>query len=230
LNHDGVSAVVVSSPVLGQDTFFVFGYGSESATPFSDILAKYDKNQDGKLSPDEYRGNALLLSIGKYLGNRDQIVTKEKWDERYRSIVGNANLVAIRMERDPASPNSIRPRELWRYDKAFVGVIPSPLLYDGVLYVVKNGGILTSFDPETGAVLKTGRVQGAVGGYSASPVAAEGKLFLASEDGKVAVVRAGREWDVITVNDLGESCHATPALSEGHIYLRTGEALYCFGK
>ena len=86
-----------------------------------------------------------------------------------------------------------------------------------------------SFDPETGAVLKTGRLQGALGGYSASPVAGDGKLFLASEDGKVVVVRAGREWDVITINDLGESCHATPALSEGRIYLRTGEALYCFG-
>ena len=231
LNHDGVSAVIVSSPVLGQDTYFAFGYGSESATPFSDILAKYDKNQDGQLSPEEYRGNALLVSIGKYLGNRDLIVTKEKWDERYRSIVGNANLVAIRLERDSkAAPGSaVHPRELWRYDKSFVGVIPSPLLYEGVLYVVKNGGILMSFDSETGAVLKTGRIQGALGGYSASPVAGDGKLFLASEDGKVAVVRAGREWDVINVNDLGESCHATPALSEGRIYLRTGEALYCFG-
>ena len=229
LNRDGVSAVVVSSPVLEQDTFFVFGYGSESATPFSDILAKYDKNKDGQLSPDEYRGNALLVSIGKYLGNRDLIVTKEKWDERYRSIVGNANLVAIRLERDPATPDSIRTRELWRYNKAFVGVIPSPLLYDGALYVVKNGGILTSFDPETGAVLKTARIQGAPGGYSASPVAADGKLFVASEDGKVAVVRAGRQWDVTNVNDLGESCYATPALSEGHIYLRSAEALYCFG-
>ena len=153
MNHDGVSAVVVSSPIFGQDTFFVFGYGSESATPFSDILAKYDKNQDGQLSPEEYRGNALLVSIGKYLGNRDLIVTKEKWDERYRSIVGNANLVAIRLERDSkAAPGSaVHPSELWRYDKSFVGVIPSPL-YEGVLYTVKNGGILMSFDAETGAV------------------------------------------------------------------------------
>jgi outer membrane protein assembly factor BamB len=229
LSQEGISPVIVSSPVLGQDTYFVFGYGSDSAAPFSDMVARYDKNHDGQLSPDEYRGNALLVSIGKYLGNRDLMVTKEKWDERQRSIVGRPSLMAIRLERDPAAPNSIRSRELWRYDKAFVGVIPSPLLYNGVLYVVKNGGILTSFDQETGAVLKTGRVLGALGGYSASPVAADGKLFLASEDGKVAVVRAGREWDVIAVNDLGESCHATPALSEGRVYLRSGEALYCFG-
>jgi outer membrane protein assembly factor BamB len=108
-------------------------------------------------------------------------------------------------------------------------VVPSPLLYKGVLYVLKNGGILTAFDRETGRVLKTGRVEGAVGGYSASPVAAEGKIFLASEDGKVAVVRAGKDWGVLAVNDIGENCSATPALSEGEIYLRTDEALYRFG-
>lgn len=69
---------------------------------------------------------------------------------------------------------------------------------------------------------------GAVGGYFASPVAAEGKLFLASEDGKVAVVRAGKDWNVLAVNDVGENCYATPALSEREIYLRTDEALYRF--
>jgi len=97
-----------------------------------------------------------------------------------------------------------------------------------VLYVLKNGGILTSLDRETGTVLKTGRVEGAVGGYSASPVAAEGKLFLTSEDGKVAVVGAGKDWKILAVNDIGENCFATPALSEGEIYLRTDEALYRF--
>ena len=77
-------------------------------------------------------------------------------------------------------------------------------------------------------MIKAGCLQGAVGGYSASPVAAEGKVYLASEDGRVAVLRAGREWEILTVNDLGEGCFATPALSEGKIYLRSGETLYCF--
>jgi outer membrane protein assembly factor BamB len=106
---------------------------------------------------------------------------------------------------------------------------PNHTLYEGVLYVVRNGGILTALDEETGVVLKAGRVEGALGGYSASPVAADGKLFLASEDGKTAVVRAGKDWSLLAVNDIGESCYATPALSEGEVYLRTDEALYCFG-
>jgi outer membrane protein assembly factor BamB len=75
---------------------------------------------------------------------------------------------------------------------------------------------------------KTGRVRGALGGYSASPVAAEGRIFVLSEEGKLAVLRAGRDWEVLAVNDLGEGAFATPALAAGRIYVRTDEALYCF--
>ncbi len=226
-----LSPAIVASPVLGQDTVFTFGYGHEAATPFSTALAKYDKNHDGQLSPDEYWSDPFIIAMGRFEGNRDLIVTKEKWDAKWRRVVAPSSLVAMRLERDPDAPsgNSIRARELWRYEKNFVGVVPSPLLYQGVLYLIKNGGILTAFDPETGEVVKTGRVQGAIGGYSASPVAADGKIFLASEDGKVAVLRAGRDWEVLAVNDVGEGCYATPALSGGNIYLRSGETLYCFG-
>jgi outer membrane protein assembly factor BamB len=236
LTQHGLSPTIVASPVLGKDklgreTLFVFGYGSDSATPFSSVLERYDKNHDGKLSPDEYVGSAFILGIGTYGGKRDLIVTKEMWDAKQREVIGPSRLVAIRLEPDSSGPEgqTIRARELWRYDKSFTGVVPSPILYEGILYVVKNGGILTSFDAETGEVTKTGRLRGALGGYSASPIAADGKLFLLNEDGKATVLRAGRDWDVIRVNDLGESCHATPALSGGQVYLRTSEALYCFG-
>jgi outer membrane protein assembly factor BamB len=97
------------------------------------------------------------------------------------------------------------------------------------LYFIKNGGILTALNPATGHVLKTGRVTGALGGYSASPVAADGKIYLVNEEGKVAVLRAGRDWDILAVNDLGEGSFATPALSQGRIYVRSDEALWCFG-
>jgi outer membrane protein assembly factor BamB len=230
-SQNTLSPAIVSSPVLHQNTFFTFGYGQDAATPFSTPLGKYDKNHNGQLTPDEYAGDPFVIGIGRFGGNRDGIVTKEKWDEKQRKLLLPSTLVAFRLERDPdgGSGNSIRPRELWRYEKNFTGVIPSPLFYDGVLYLIRNGGILTSFDPETGDVAKTGRIPGGIGGYSASPVAADGKVFIASEDGKVTVLRPGREWDVITINDLGEGCYATPALSGGQIYLRTSEALYCFG-
>ena len=120
-SQQGVSPTILASPILAQDTVFVFGYGAESVTPFSARLAKYDKNQDGQLSPDEYGADAVLVGLGKYAGNRDLIVTKEKWDAFQRRAGGISRLMALRLERDR---DSIRARELWRYDKSFVGVIP----------------------------------------------------------------------------------------------------------
>ena len=73
-----------------------------------------------------------------------------------------------------------------------------------------------------------GRVKGALGGYSASPVAADGKVFLLNEEGKVAVLKAGPDWDLLALNDLGEGSFATPALSQGRIYLRNGRSALLF--
>ena len=230
-SRTSLSPLIVASPILEKDTLFTFGYGFDSISPFADQLHKFDKNHDGKLSPDEYGNDPDLIGLGHFAGNKDGIVTQEKWDERQRTTLAPSSLLAIRLDRDPDTPAEapMRTRELWRYQKNFIGVVPSPLFYDGALYLIKNGGLLTSFDAETGKVTKAGRIAGALGGYSASPVAAEGKLFLASEDGKVTVLQASRDWEVISINDLAEGCYATPALAGGHIYLRTSEALYRFG-
>jgi outer membrane protein assembly factor BamB len=231
-SHPGLSPGMVASPVLDHDAIYAFGYGADHGPGlFWGMLAQLDKNHDGKLTPDEYQDipgdtsdhqtTAMFIGMGKYMGNGDGIITQDKWDAWGRHTGGPTGLLAVRLDGEAA-------RDLWRYGKGFDGVIPSPLVYDGVLYVIKNGGILTAFHPATGKVLKTGRVAGALGGYSASPVAAEGRIYVINEEGKMAVVRAGRDWDVLAVNDLGEGAFATPALAAGRIYVRTDEALYCF--
>lgn len=222
----GLPTTVVGSPVIDNGILYVQGYGSDVPQPFSQRLEKLDKNHDGQLSKDEYLDEAFLAGIAKYVGNRDMVITEEEWNAKQREVMGPNCLVAYRLEYD--STGAIAPRELWRYEKSFTGVIPTPLVYRGIVYFVKNGGILTALDAKTGAVLKTGRVPGALGGYSSSPVAADGKIYLASEDGNLAVLRAGAEWDVLSTSNIGESCYATPALSGGDIYLRTDEALYRF--
>ena len=68
----------------------------------------------------------------------------------------------------------------------------------------------------------------AIDTYYSSPVAADGKVYTASETGKIAVLRAGPDWEVLAVNDLGENIYATPALAEERIYIRTSNALCCF--
>jgi outer membrane protein assembly factor BamB len=95
--------------------------------------------------------------------------------------------------------------------------------------MVCDGGIITSLNPATGQLLKEGRSPGALGEYYASPVAADGKIFLASGEGKMTVLKAAPEWEVLQVSDLGEEIRATPALSDGRIYVRTRSSLYCFG-
>lgn len=215
----------VASPILVNDTLFTFGYGNDRANPFSTQLRKYDKDHDGKLTPDEYGDDAYLKGVGLFVGNLDGIVTQEEYDFRQNMSVAPSSLLAIRLDADPGAI----PRQLWRHEKSFVAVVPSPLHYEGILYVLKNGGLLTSFNPATGSVAKAGRVAGALGGYTSSPVAAEGKIFVASEEGKVTVLKAGAEWEVIQINDLNEGCYATPALANGSIYIRTNDALYRFG-
>ncbi len=230
-SRTNLSPSIVASPTLDHDTLYTFGYGYDSVNPFAGQLEKYDKNHDGRLSPEEYSGNAYLTGIGRFVGNKDGFVTAEKWEQRQRMSLAPSSLLAIRV--DGAGREAAKApdpsRELWRYEKSFVGVVPSPLIYEGVLYLVKGGGVLTSFDAAEGKVAKTGRLTGALGGYSSSPVAAEGKVYLPSEEGKITVLKAGREWEVIATNDLGEGCFATPALSAGDLYVRTNDALYRFG-
>ncbi len=118
---------------------------------------------------------------------------------------------------------------LWRFYRSLPDV-PSPLLYQDVLYIVRDGGILTSLNPATGEVLRQGRLPRGTHAYYASPIAAAGKLYLASEGGTVTVVRAGAQWEVLATNVFDEECYATPALADGRIYLRTSASLYCFAR
>lgn len=224
MNLEGISPAIVASPIIDGDTVYLFGYGDETPLPFAPRLARLDKNHDGKLSEDEYGNDAMVRGIARHRGNKDNIVSQDEWDLARSTVLGHNGVTAIRLA--PGAP----PRELWRTPKSLTGVIPSPILLNGVLYIIRNGGILLTLDAATGKILGESRVEGALGGYSASPVAtADGHIYLASEEGKIAVLKTkGPQWSVAALNDLDEPCFATPALSRGQIYVRTNEALYRF--
>jgi outer membrane protein assembly factor BamB len=156
--------------------------------------------------------------------DNDGIVTETEWNfYRARRSARNA-LVAVRHggRGDLTSTNVA-----WSMRK-FLPNVTSPLYYEGVLYLVKEGGILTGIDPGNGAILKQGRLTGALGQYWASPVAGDGKIYAISEDGKVTVIKAGPQWELLALNDLNDTVFATPAIVEDRIYVRTQSALYCF--
>jgi outer membrane protein assembly factor BamB len=108
--------------------------------------------------------------------------------------------------------------------------MPTPLVYQGVLYVLNNNGVLDAYDLQTGAELYRQRLPTVGSGFSASPVAADGKLYLSNEDGEVLVVAAGRTFTHVATNSMGELLMATPAISDGVMYLRSSASLTAVGR
>lgn len=108
--------------------------------------------------------------------------------------------------------------------------MPTPLIYDGLLYVLANNGLLDAYDLQTGAEIYRQRLPLVGSGFSASPVAADGKLYLSNEDGDVLVIAAGKNYAHLGTNSMGELLMATPALSEGVMYVRSAQSLFAVGR
>jgi outer membrane protein assembly factor BamB len=105
----------------------------------------------------------------------------------------------------------------------------TPLVYRGCLYVCSDAGVVTCYGASEGQQLYVKRLPGG-GAHTASPVAADGKLYFTSELGRVHVVKAGTEFSVLAENELGETCLATPAISNGMILFRTESHLVAIGR
>ena len=116
----------------------------------------------------------------------------------------------------------------WTQTRGVPGV-PSPLYYNGRLYTFQNGGIVFSRVARTGELVYSGRI-GALGYYYSSPVAADNKIYIASEEGVVVVLDGGEELKVLARNSLDGQILATPAIVDGKIYVRTENQLYAFGR
>jgi outer membrane protein assembly factor BamB len=219
----------MGTPVAAGGTLLVSALGSsEPMLPtFASTLAMYDKDHDGRLSEQEFK---IDKDMGEHFGwideNGDGFITEAEWNAARNLGMGEFGAIALEPEkfRGQVASSAVR----WRFKKN-LPYIPAPLAYQNVYYMVRDGGIVTSLDPATGRLWKEGRSRDAIGEYYASPVAADNKIYLANSDGKMTVLKAAAEWQVLAVNDLGDEIHATPALSGGRIYVRTRSALYCFG-
>jgi outer membrane protein assembly factor BamB len=194
-------------------------------TTFEEALTAYDKDKDHMITKAEVADAGGTAQMDRMLKaafeafdmDRDEKLNTKDWDV-FRAMMASENgLLAIKMGgQGDQTANAIR----WRYTKP-VPQVPSTLLYQGVLYMINDSGILLTFDPATGNVLKQGRLHGAIDKYFSSPVAADDKVF---------VIGQGGDYQVLAVNELDDECFATPAIADGHIYIRTRSALYSFGK
>jgi outer membrane protein assembly factor BamB len=105
--------------------------------------------------------------------------------------------------------------------------VPTPALHDGLVYMLRENGVLLCLDEKSGEEVYLKRLH--TSRQRASPVVADGKVYCAARDGVVYVVRAGREFELLAENDLGEPIASTPAIAGGRLYLRTFNALYAVG-
>ena len=213
-----------ASPSLGDGVVFSSEPVNQAPPPFSG-MEPLDANKDGAFSREEAQAVSGLVHLvnrvdGDY-GNGDGKVEAAEWAEAFSAFNGFGGLRAISLDGSG--------EVVWRAEKG-VPSLSSVLLYEGVIYAVNERGVVTMLDAKTGEQLRQSRLRGALGDYSASPVAGDGKVYFASREGKVTVVKAGTDLVPLSVVDLGEEIQATPAISSGRLYVRTAKAIYCFGE
>jgi outer membrane protein assembly factor BamB len=207
---------------------------------WKELLATLDSDGDGQLTFAECKPNRSILSRADADGEGDHPlwgfhrwldadtdgkVTEEEWQKIVQwvdSFPQENALLAVRPGRD-GGPAEI----VWKHEKG-VPECPSPLYYDGLVYLVKNGGMMTCLDGGSGELKYQERL-GAGGPYYASPVAGDGKVYTASARGMIVVLAAGPRLKVLARNELDERISATPAIAEGKIYVRTDKQLFAFG-
>jgi hypothetical protein len=195
------------------------------AEPFADITAKYDQDTSGTIEFDELPVGALKTRFPQIDRDKDERITAAEY-EWMREIFNTAQNVVLAVK--PGGQGDISESHvLWKQNR-FLPYVPSPVHYDGILLMVKDGGICTSIDTTTGEFAKRGRLP-QTGQYYSSPVVGDRKIYLLSQQGGLTVLSAERDWKVLHEADFKEDTYATPALVDGRIYLRTEKHMYCFG-
>ena len=235
------------TPVIGDGFVFVSSYNMNTNTEvislpdYSKLLEEYDKNKDGQISFEEGASNKSVLSrydadgegdhplrlfYGMLDTNRDQQISETEYkilSAWLGSFEQENGLVAVRPAANPGDKAEIA----WRYNLG-VPECPSPLYYQGRIYLVKNGGVATCLDAKTGELKFSGKL-GEGGPYYSSPIIGDGKIYVASARGVVTVFEAGDSLKILANNKMPERVMATPAIVDGKIYVRTKTKLLAFG-
>jgi outer membrane protein assembly factor BamB len=227
----GLARIVIPTPVISGPMIYMASWapGGDTARrvsfdPWPTALAKWDSNHDGKLSKAEIDNREVLERFYRMDLDQDGLLNQQEWERQAAFFTRAHNSVlAIKPAGRGELPESA---VVWKHDRG-IPYVATPVLYHSILWMVKDGGIVTKLDAATGRLLQEERVP-AVGNYFASPVAGDGKVYFASEPGTVSIVAAEPEWRIISSHDFHEKIFATPILAGGKLYLRSEEALYCF--
>ena len=213
---------------------------------FAQLIENHDSDMDGRISPRElpklmyfHRAagteapmNGHPLRFKDADSDKNQAIDADEWnrlltrtaDSRKRNVPHG--LVAI-----PVASKGVLKAEQLRYlARRDIPEVPSPIVHQGRVYLIKNGGVLTCIDLKSGERLYRLRT-GATGTHYASPVIAGNRLYIAAGNGEVTVLDlSGEKAEVVASNDMGDGTFATPAIVDGVLYIRTHTTLYAFGE
>ena len=228
----GMPSFTCTTPVLGDEMLFFAGWspGKEPGTgPSWDGMVKpADKDNDGMVTLEEAKAAQFDAFFKAMDVNGDGKLTPEDLAAMQANLAKGENvLVAVKPGgRGVLTESSVA----WKQTRG-LPYVPCPLFYQGRVYLIRDGGIISSYDAKTGAPHYQQERLEAIGNYYASPVAADGRIYVASLNGRVTVLTADGEMPkILHQADFKERISATPALVGNAIYYRTATALYAFGK
>jgi outer membrane protein assembly factor BamB len=227
-----VSGLVCTTAIVADGMLFFGAWSPGQADaprePWPEFLKKNDKNGDGVVTFDEMNParRDYVRGLDK---DRDNKLTEADWTIMAANAARSQNLlIAVR---SGGRGDITETHVAWKYRKG-LPYVPSPLHYDGRIYLVKDGGLMSSIDAKTGEpYYAQERLAGGAGNYYAAPVAADGRIYVASLPGKLTVVKAGGDKpEILHQVDFGERILATPAIVGERLYVRTMTKLWAFGR
>lgn len=223
---------IMVSPVVHEDVIYIAvqSYGDSTRTLKHALLEWLDTNQDGILAreetPREFHERFDLSDK-----NKDRVIGPEEIDTAFQSpdnMAAGGNI--IQAIRGGGTGDVTKTHVLWNEDHKTPSNLSSPLYYNGRLYLVKSGGMSSCYDTREGRLLWERSRIGNFGDYYASPIAADGRVYIAGKNGFIVVLQDGPELKVLGKNDIGEDIIATPAIADGRLYVRTRENLFCIAE
>ena len=233
----------VSTPIVSDQLFYVCTWHNLSEKDnrgdlprykeYATLLSDFDSNSDGVIDVKELPKDLYVQirpeikdlpgSKGSFRGfsgwmdkDQDKLISKKEWDEFIsfgESWYVDAGLIAIK-------PNELNKIDvLWQQSQK-ISEVPSPLLYQDRIYMIKDGGTLTCMNAHNGSIHFREKI-GVSGPYFASPVAANGFIYIAANNGKIVVIRSSEDLEVVKTNDIGDRIFATPSIVDNCIYIRS---------
>lgn len=226
---DGLSPLSCTTPVLGNGRLYQAAWcpgGFDAPRPsWAEFTAQHDKDGDNKVGAVDLDARTWNFMRGMDK-NVNDVIDADDWELMETLSRRNQNLlVAI----EAGGEGDITESHVsWSYRKG-LPYVSSPLFYESRIYMIKNGGILSSLDADTGELFYEYKIDGG-GNYYASPVAANGHIYTSSLPGRLSVIKVGNQKaELVHQADFGERIFASPAIVENKLYLRTETKLYAFG-